>query len=130
MDRCVFCERVGRGETLHFDGVFASFWDQSPVSPGHALVVPIRHCEGFFDLNATEAAGLHAFIDQTRIKIEESFHPDAYNIGVNSGAAAGQTVFHLHVHLIPRYLGDVADPRGGIRGLFPAKARYWYGTED
>jgi len=85
----------------------------------------VRHVSSWFDATSEERAELVAGIDIARESIRERHDPDGFNIGVNVGAAAGQTVFHLHVHVIPRYLGDVEDPRGGIRQIMPAKARYW-----
>ena len=85
---------------------------------------------GWFDATADERAALVRGIDVARAAILERHEPDGFNIGVNVGEAAGQTVFHLHVHLIPRYAGDVPDPRGGVRRLIPDKARYWDEAED
>lgn len=99
--------------------------DAYPVSPGHSLVVAHRHVGSFFELGEAERAGLLALLQAAKRPLDEEFRPAAYNIGINDGAAAGQTVGHVHVHLIPRYLGDAPDPRGGIRWLFPERARYW-----
>ena len=84
------------------------------VSPGHALLIPKRHVENWFDATDEERAALMRAVDVARLEIERREQPDGFNIGINVGPAAGQTVFHLHVHLIPRYLGDMADPRGGV----------------
>ncbi|HKK30159.1 MAG TPA: HIT family protein, partial [Alphaproteobacteria bacterium] len=100
-------------------------WDRYPVSPGHALLVPRRHVAGWFDASQEEQQALVAALEAAKRKIEKEHRPDGYNIGVNIGEAAGQTVDHLHVHLIPRYQGDIADPRGGVRHVIPAKAGYW-----
>jgi ATP adenylyltransferase len=99
-------------------------WDAFPVSPGHALLIPRRHIPTWFEATAAEHVGLVAAIDEAKEIIEKHHRPDGYNIGINCGAAAGQTVFHLHVHLIPRYQGDVGDPRGGVRHVIAAKANY------
>jgi diadenosine tetraphosphate (Ap4A) HIT family hydrolase len=99
--------------------------DGYPVSPGHTLVIPRRHIGSFFDLGVQEREGLMALLDQAKHVLDASFHPDGYNIGINDGPAAGQTVPHLHIHLIPRYHGDLPDPRGGVRWVIPGKARYW-----
>ena len=96
-----------------------------PVSPGHVLIVPRRHVAGFFDLTAEEQAGLWTLLPLVKRAIDADYRPAAYNIGVNVGVAAGQTVAHVHVHLIPRYPGDVPDPRGGVRWVLPARAAYW-----
>jgi diadenosine tetraphosphate (Ap4A) HIT family hydrolase len=99
--------------------------DAYPVSPGHTLVIPRRHIGSFFDLIPEERTDLLALLDEARKGIDAEFAPQAYNIGINDGPAAGQTVPHLHIHLIPRYDGDRPDPRGGVRWLFPDKADYW-----
>ncbi|MCX5540048.1 HIT family protein [Paraburkholderia sp. CNPSo 3076] len=101
------------------------FQDGFPVSPGHSLLIPKRHVASFFETTAEERVALLALLDQARQAVQESNAPDGFNIGVNIGAAAGQTVPHLHIHLIPRYLGDQEDPRGGVRKIFPEKAVYW-----
>jgi diadenosine tetraphosphate (Ap4A) HIT family hydrolase len=99
--------------------------DAYPVSPGHTLVIPHRHVGSFFDLSTEERACLLALLDEARRSIEVEHRPDGYNIGINDGPTAGQTVPHLHIHLIPRYAGDRTDPRGGVRWIFPDKADYW-----
>lgn len=101
------------------------FRDGFPVSPGHILVVPKRHVASFFETTAEERVALLALLDLAKITVQESDAPDGFNIGINVGTAAGQTVPHLHIHLIPRYLGDQEDPRGGVRKIFPEKADYW-----
>ena len=106
-------------------GLVIGLWDKYPVSPGHALLVPRRHVAGWFDASAKERSTLMAALDIARERILEQHRPDGFNIGVNSGEAAGQTIFHLHVHLIPRYQGDQEDPRGGIRNIIPDRADYW-----
>ena len=121
---CPFCSLPADRIILESELV-AGFWDGYPISPGHALIVPRRHAETWFDLSAEEQAAMTAVINEVRACIEEEHSPDAYNIGVNSGPAAGQTVPHVHVHVIPRYEGDVDDPRGGVRCVVPAKANYW-----
>ena len=121
---CVFCE-VLAGDALFLRGDhFAAFFDAFPVSPGHLLVVPLRHLESFFDFDEEEAEELYGFVARCKKVLDKEFAPDAYNLGVNAGRSAGQTVMHAHIHLIPRYAGDTADPRGGVRGIFPGSARY------
>jgi diadenosine tetraphosphate (Ap4A) HIT family hydrolase len=102
-----------------------AFRDGFPVSPGHTLVIPRRHVASFFDTTEAERAALLALLDAAKAGIDEEFHPDAYNVGINDGPAAGQTVPHVHLHLIPRFSGDKEDPRGGVRWIIPDKARYW-----
>jgi superfamily II DNA or RNA helicase/diadenosine tetraphosphate (Ap4A) HIT family hydrolase/HKD family nuclease len=99
-------------------------WDAFPVSPGHALLIPRRVVPTWFDATAKEQQALTEAITLAKKVIEKKHQPDGYNIGINAGAAAGQTVFHLHVHVIPRYRGDVEDPRGGVRHVIPDKGNY------
>jgi diadenosine tetraphosphate (Ap4A) HIT family hydrolase len=99
--------------------------DVHPVSPGHSLIVPTRHVESFFETTPAEREGLLAMLDEARAQVSRDHAPSGYNIGINDGAAAGQTVSHLHVHLIPRFLGDSKTPRGGVRWVLPDKADYW-----
>jgi diadenosine tetraphosphate (Ap4A) HIT family hydrolase len=99
--------------------------DGYPVSPGHTLLIPKRHAGSFFDLSEQERGELLALLDRAKLVLDDEFQPQGYNIGINDGAAAGQTVPHLHVHLIPRFDGDMQDPRGGVRWVIPDKAKYW-----
>ena len=103
---------------------FIGLWDGFPVSPGHALIIPRRHISTWFDATREEQAALLEGIDQARQEIQRCYQPDGFNIGLNVHAAAGQTVFHLHIHVIPRYTGDIPDPRGGIRNVIPQKGNY------
>jgi diadenosine tetraphosphate (Ap4A) HIT family hydrolase len=93
--------------------------------PGHTLIIPRRHVGSVFDLTHEELLDLHALVVKARERLLKDLHPDAFNIGLNDGPAAGQTVPHAHIHLIPRKTGDVPDPRGGVRWIIPAKAKYW-----
>lgn len=88
-------------------------------------MIPRRHVASFFDLNCSERESLLTLLDWVKSSLEIKYRPDAYNIGINDGVAAGQTIAHLHAHLIPRYAGDLPDPRGGVRWVIPAKAKYW-----
>ncbi|MEP6972069.1 MAG: HIT family protein [Betaproteobacteria bacterium] len=99
--------------------------DGYPVSHGHTLVIARRHIESFFDLRLAERAGILDLLDAAKIAIDEEFAPDGFNIGINDGTTAGQTIPHMHIHLIPRYAGDTPDPRGGVRWVVPSKADYW-----
>ena len=99
--------------------------DGFPVSPGHSLVIPKRHVLSFFDTSEDERSDLFRLLDAAKHIISKELNPDGYNVGINDGAAAGQTVPHLHIHLIPRYFGDLPDPRGGVRWVIPGKADYW-----
>lgn len=121
---CPFC--FPNDDRIAFeDRLTRALWDAFPVSPGHLLLVPKRHVPTWFDATAEEQAALMAGVDRGRELIaSHPKPPDGFNIGINVGQAAGQTVFHLHVHLIPRYEDDVPDPRGGIRHVIPGKANY------
>ena len=121
---CVFCtlprDRV-RGENVH--AVYIR--DAYPVSPGHTLILPKRHIASLFEANLAEWIEFMMLLHQAKHELDAELHPDGYNVGINDGAAAGQTVPHLHLHLIPRFQGDREDPRGGIRWIIPEKADYW-----
>jgi diadenosine tetraphosphate (Ap4A) HIT family hydrolase len=99
--------------------------DGFPVSPGHTLVIPKRHVGSWFEISQEEQQGLMELLTKAQKVLEQEFSPDGYNIGINDGPAAGQTVPHLHMHLIPRYKGDQEDARGGVRWIIPEKAKYW-----
>jgi diadenosine tetraphosphate (Ap4A) HIT family hydrolase len=98
--------------------------DAYPVSPGHSLVISRRHTTDVFDLTDGEVADILRLVRSTRERIDRTLRPTGYNVGVNVGTDAGQTVMHVHVHVIPRYGGDTIDPTGGVRGVIPGKARY------
>lgn len=99
--------------------------DGYPVSPGHTLVIPKRHIGSWFDITSEEQSAMLDLLGRAKAVLGEEFKPDGYNIGINDGPTAGQTVPHLHMHLIPRYKGDLEDPRGGVRWIIPGKAKYW-----
>lgn len=99
--------------------------DGFPLSPGHTLILPRRHVGSFFEVEPEERDALLALLEEAKRRLDKEFRPDSYNIGINDGLAAGQTVPHLHIHLIPRYVGDQPDPRGGVRWVIPEKAKYW-----
>lgn len=124
---CPFCA-PNPDKVIYESPLVIGLWDGFPVSPGHALLIPRRHVASWFDATDEEKAALVIAMDAAKAKIEEQFSPSAYNIGINAGRAAGQTIFHLHVHLIPRYDGDVPDPRGGVRYVIPDKANYLRGA--
>jgi diadenosine tetraphosphate (Ap4A) HIT family hydrolase len=121
---CPFCARTS-GEHLAANELAVAFPDGFPVNPGHALVVPRRHVASYFDLTEHEQAAVWRLVAQVKEQLDRDRGPDGYNVGINAGAAAGQTVWHAHVHLIPRYPGDVEDPRGGVRWVIRARAPYW-----
>ena len=124
MTHCPFCQivpaRIVRENALAF-----VIRDRFPVSPGHTLIIPRRHVGSFFDISDAERASMHYLLTEAQRDLDAEFHPDGYNLGINDGPAAGQTVPHLHLHLIPRFRGDCTDPRGGVRWIFPDKADYW-----
>jgi diadenosine tetraphosphate (Ap4A) HIT family hydrolase len=99
--------------------------DGYPVSPGHTLVIPKRHIGSWFEITPEEQSAMLDLLGRAKAVLGEEFKPDGYNIGINDGPTAGQTVPHLHMHLIPRYEGDLDDPRGGVRWIIPGKAKYW-----
>ena len=123
-DRCPFCEPDAQRIWMD-NAIGVVLWCAFPVTQGHSLVVPKRHVASIYELSPDEQAALWMLVGEARQRLQDQFHPDGFNIGVNDGAAAGQTVPHAHIHVIPRRTGDVADPRGGIRWVLPDKARYW-----
>lgn len=118
---CPFCSttEVFAGNELAFAKV-----DYYPVSSGHMLVIPRRHFADLFEATADERAALWELLTEVKSQLDQQRRPAGYNVGVNVGCAAGQTVMHLHVHLIPRYVGDMQDPRGGVRGVIPSHRIY------
>jgi diadenosine tetraphosphate (Ap4A) HIT family hydrolase len=98
--------------------------DSYPVSPGHTLIIPWRHCPDFFDLTPEEMAACKELLASERETLDAELKPDGYNVGINVGRAAGQSVLHVHIHLIPRYDGDHPNPQGGVRQIIPWKADY------
>jgi diadenosine tetraphosphate (Ap4A) HIT family hydrolase len=128
--RCVFCHLAPARITAE-DDFGAVIDDAYPISPGHCLIIPKRHIESFFETSSAEINTLFSLAKIARSRIEERRRkknlpiPDGYNLGINDGPAAGQTVPHLHLHLVPRYAGDLDDPRGGVRWILPTNAKYW-----
>ncbi len=121
---CPFCT-VPRDRILFESEQALAFRDGYPVSQGHTLIIPRRHVASFFETTTDEELALLRILRIAREDLDHLLHPAGYNIGINNGAAAGQTVPHLHIHLIPRYVGDRDDPRGGVRWVLPDKAAYW-----
>jgi diadenosine tetraphosphate (Ap4A) HIT family hydrolase len=120
-DPCPFCHVRG---ALFEDELAFVIMDKHPVGPGHALVIPKRHIETFFEATPYEFIAMFSLLNRMRHHTDAGLSPDGYNIGINIGEAAGQTVAHLHMHLIPRFHGDTPQPRGGVRGVIPARQSY------
>lgn len=123
-DECVFCEIItGRRDAavLFESEAYICFLDSYPVNPGHALVVPRHHVQR---LENVDWIGLVPALKRAHQLVTKRFDPDATNIGINNGQAAGQTIQHLHWHIIPRYEGDIEDPTGGVRGVIPSERVY------
>jgi len=99
-------------------------WDRHPVSEGHFLVIPYSHFASYFDINDDELVDLWELVARGKRVCDENYSPDGYNVGINVGTAAGQSIHHLHIHVIPRYTGDVENPRGGVRAVIPDKKLY------
>lgn len=118
---CLFCRRVD----LVYQGelTFIS-QDKYPASPGHLLIIPNRHVPNYFDCTQEEIAELWDNVHRAKQMVDNEHKPDSYNIGINVSKVAGQSVPHTHIHLIPRYAGDVVDPKGGVRNVIPNKRTY------
>lgn len=129
-EHCPFCRLSRKVEVICETATCVAFYDGYPVSPGHALIVPKRHVASYFDLTNHEREAMNVMLQFVKRVLDRSFHPDGYNIGINVNEAAGQSVFHVHMHLIPRYKGDVAHPKGGVRGVIPQKQSYGEKTES
>lgn len=145
---CPFCD-PGNSEVILSNDHAVAIYDGYPVTPGHTLIVPKRHIASFFEASKEEQAAMFELLAEMRERlISQPFSlsesgetnqnsenagsfsvPDGFNVGINDGAAAGQTVMHMHIHLIPRYANDTSDPRGGVRWIMPKKAPYWKKTD-
>jgi diadenosine tetraphosphate (Ap4A) HIT family hydrolase len=121
---CPFCTLAE--SRIRFESELAVAVDDAyPVSPGHTLVVPRRHVGSYFQLDEAERLALSRMMDRVQRELAERLAPHAYTIGINDGPAAGQSIPHVHIHLIPRFRGDRDNPRGGVRWVLPEKADYW-----
>ncbi len=123
MDDCSFCH-LAEARVIWSSDLVCVIRDDYPVSQGHTLIIPHEHVATYFDASAITKAAIWDAIEAVKTDLDATFSPDGYNIGINSGEAAGQTIMHLHVHLIPRYTEDTDDPRGGVRGVIPGKQKY------
>lgn len=122
---CPFCERIARGEVTFAEGAAVGFPDAVPVTRGHTLVVSRRHEPDLLALSAKELDDMWRLARHVCAVLAEDLQADGFNLGVNVGRAAGQTVPHAHLHVMPRFAEDTDDPRGGVRWIFPSSARYW-----
>lgn len=122
---CIFCQLLSQKDHYIYenDYVFA-IYDNYPVTKGHTLIIPKRHFETIFTASDEEIMAIGTALKVLKNQLDFQFHPDGYNVGINNGIDAGQSIMHLHVHLIPRYHGDSTHPRGGIRGVIPGKQEY------
>jgi diadenosine tetraphosphate (Ap4A) HIT family hydrolase len=122
---CPFCERIEAREVTEQNDLAAAFPDGYPLSDGHTLIVPLRHEGDFFKLTTQEQDAIMSLARVVQERLGRSGSVDGFNVGINVGEAAGQTVGHAHLHIIPRSAGDVEDPRGGVRWVIPDRAVYW-----
>ena len=121
---CVFCDKIDKDRVLFETSNWIAIYDGFPVSKGHTLLIPKEHFATYFDLPDSYKDSIDFRLNQIKHILDEKFHPDGYNIGFNCGEAAGQSVMHFHMHIIPRYNGDVENPRGGVRGVIPSRMSY------
>ena len=122
---CIFCEIATTDRVIDQTDHTFVIRDAFPVTEGHTLIIPKRHVADYFDLNPNETSDIQELLQKHKALIEVNDESaDGFNIGINVGATGGQTVFHVHVHLIPRRIGDVENPKGGVRGVIPAKQKY------
>jgi diadenosine tetraphosphate (Ap4A) HIT family hydrolase len=121
---CPFCKPEFGREIILENELCYCVYDKYPVSKGHALIIPKRHCSDYFELTNEEQSSCWQMVNKLRTVVSEKYNPDGFNIGVNVYESAGQTIPHVHIHLIPRYVGDVTEPEGGVRGVIPNKKEY------
>ena len=125
IDNCIFCETKNTGRVIDQSELSFVIRDAFPVTNGHTLIIPKRHVADYFDLTSTEMSDVQHLLRKHRDQlIAEDNSVEGFNVGINIGQAAGQTVFHVHIHLIPRRKKDVKEPRGGVRGVIPEKQAY------
>jgi diadenosine tetraphosphate (Ap4A) HIT family hydrolase len=125
MNECIFCKfKNNSSELIYQNKNFYSRLDSYPISYGHSLIISKNHLDSFFDLNDEELSDFYEVLKETRNCLLKEFKPASFNIGINDGEIAGRTIPHLHIHLIPRYINDVDDPRGGIRNFMKNLVKY------
>ena len=117
---CIFCN-IDKKEILFENELAIAFFDAMPVSKGHTLIIPKRHSENYFELTKEEISAMFELSKKVKEHLDNLYHPDGYNVGFNVNEAGGQSVMHTHMHVIPRYAGDVPHPRGGIRKIVKEK---------
>ncbi len=120
---CKFCSPSGERTLIKGKLGFVA-WDRHPVNIGHFLVIPYRHFSDYFDITEEERNELWSLVESGKKIVEKQYQPDGYNIGINVGKWAGQSIGHLHIHIIPRFKGDVENPQGGVRAVIPGRQRY------
>ena len=121
---CPFCLIEENREIICESKGALAIPDKFPISPGHMLIVPKQHVSDYFELSEAEQQELWQLVNRCKASLTERYRPDGFNVGINVGPTAGQTIFHVHIHLIPRYKGDVKNPKGGIRHTIPGKGYY------
>ena len=121
---CPFCNKANGREIIAETKDCIAIYDAYPVNKGHALIIPNKHCSNYFDLTTEEQLNCFLLVNEVKKILDQQFAPEGYNIGINVNEVAGQTIEHVHIHLIPRYKGDVDEPRGGVRGVIGVKQKY------
>lgn len=121
---CFFCKCINKKDFMLENEYAIARFDDFPVNKGHLEVIPKRHIKDWWEANDEERKAIFDLLDEAKKRVDLKYQPDGYNIGMNLGKSAGQSVMHLHVHLIPRYNGDVDNPRGGVRAVIPQKQNY------
>lgn len=123
MNECPFCN-IDENKKVFYNYKYFAIYDEYPVSPGHMLVIPTEHVEDYRDLTDHQKFILWEAVDKAIKFLTEKYNPDGFNIGINCGEVAGQSVKHVHIHVIPRYKNDTENPKGGVRGVIPNKQNY------
>lgn len=123
-DECSFCGLSAEAKLISETATIIAIEDKYPVSKGHCLIIPKRHVPDYFELSLHEQRACWMMVNRCKSIVENQFNPDGFNVGININEVAGQSISHVHIHLIPRYKGDVEDPFGGVRGVVPGKRRY------
>ncbi|UJP66987.1 HIT domain-containing protein [Mongoliitalea daihaiensis] len=121
---CIFCNPTPQMELIAESASVFAIYDKFPVNQGHALIIPKRHVDNYFELTLREQTAINFMLNEVKQEIQEKLNPAGFNVGINVGKVAGQSINHVHIHLIPRYEGDVEDPFGGVRGVIPSKRKY------